>query len=89
MGDLDRQPVEALYFLVLLVLVSIGATLLSTASKKCPAAVSATVTTGTQMVLGFMVDVFCTLDVNLDDVKPQCNQKRDGIRVSSQRWRRS
>ena len=79
MVDLDRQPVEALYFLILLVLVSIGATLLSTASKKCPAAMSATVMTGTQMALGYMVDVLCTLDVNLDEVKAQSNQKCVGF----------
>ena len=80
MGDLDRQPFEALYFLLLLALISFGSVFSSAASEKCPAAVSSTLVTGTQMVVGYVVDVLCTLDVNLDKVKPQNNQKRDGFK---------
>ena len=49
---------------------SMGSTLLSAGSKKCPAAVSATLITGTQMALGYVVDVLCTLDVKEDGMKP-------------------
>ena len=59
---------QALYFSVLVATISVGSTLLSAASKKCPAAVSTTVMTGIQMTVGYVVDVLCTLDVNLDGV---------------------
>ena len=65
---LDREAVQGFYFLVLLVLLSLGSILSSVSSKKCPAAVSATVITGTQMALGYVVDVLCTLDVNFDEM---------------------
>ena len=66
---------QALYFSVLLVLISVGSTFLSAASKKCPAAVSATLLTGMQMALGYVADVLCALDVNLDGMKPLNTQQ--------------
>ena len=48
----------------------------SAASKKCPAAVSSTLITGTQMVSGYVVDVLCTLDVGLDGMKPLNTQPK-------------
>ena len=56
--------------MVLLVLMSMASTLSGVGSKKCPAAVSATLMTGTEMAAGYVVDVLCTLDVKEDGMKP-------------------
>ena len=65
LGDPLRPSAQVLCFLLLMVLLGARSLLASAASKKCPAAVSATVMIGAQMASGYVLDVLCTWDIGL------------------------